>query len=101
MYITSHCRTNPIDFVEFWMHNYFYVSPKTNSYTLRPMESNSLKGSGDQMVFQIVFKFGMDIISDHPTYCINFYEYMINCFLQEYKKEFLYIIAYGKNYASV
>ena len=60
------------------------------------MESNSLKCSSIQIVRSIELKFNMHIISHRPTYCVEFDEFKINSFfLQEHKKEFLYITAYG------
>ena len=45
MYIIGHYWTNATDFGEFLMHSFFYRSKKKNCYTLRSMESNSLRGS--------------------------------------------------------
>ena len=59
------------------------------------MEPTSLKCSSIQTVHWIELKFGMCVISHRPTYCVDFDEFIINNFLQEYKKEFLYITAYG------
>ena len=44
MYITGYRRTNFIDFGEYRMI-FFYRSARKISYTLWPMESNSVKGS--------------------------------------------------------
>ena len=55
------------------------------------MEWNSLKGSSIQTVHSIELKFGIYIISHHRTNLTDFCEYRIHSFLQEYKKEFLYI----------
>ena len=57
------------------------------------MELNSLKCSRIQMVHSFELKCGMYIIGHRPTYCIDFGELWINNFLQEHKKEFLYITA--------
>ena len=59
------------------------------------MESDSLKCSSIQIVHSIELKFGMYIIGHRSTNCIDFGEYRMNSFLQEFKKEFLYIRAYG------
>ena len=61
MHITGHCRTNPIDFGKCRMHSFFYRSTKKISYTLRPMESNSLKGSSIQKMYLIELNFGIYI----------------------------------------
>ena len=48
------------------------------------------------MVHSIVLKLGIHIIGHRPTYCVEFDEFRINSFfLQEDKKEFLYITDYG------
>ena len=72
MYITCHHQTNPIDFGEYRMNSFFYRSTKKNSYTLRPMESNSLKCSSIQIIRLIDLKFGKYIIGHHRTNPINF-----------------------------
>ena len=59
------------------------------------MESNSLKGSSIQTVHSIVLKFDLYVTEHHLTYSIDFSKFKINSFLQKYKKEFLYIAAYG------
>ena len=85
MYITCHSRTNPNDFGKCRMINSFFNrSTKNNSYTLRPMELNSLKCSIFQIVHSIELKFGIYIIGHHLTNCIDFGEFRINSFLQEY-----------------
>ena len=71
MYITSYRRTNPIDFGEYQMNSFFYSSTKKNSYTLRPMESDSLNCSSIQIVHSIELKFGMYIIGHRLTYCVE------------------------------
>ena len=48
----------------------------------------------DSIVHSIELKFGMYIIGHHSTYCVNFGKFRI-ALLQEYKKELLYITAYG------
>ena len=58
-----------------------------DSYTVRPTESISLKCLSIQTVHSMQFKFSICIISACPTYCIDFGEFRINSFLQEYKKE--------------
>ena len=95
MYITGNHRTNLIDFGEYRMHSFFYRSTRKNSYTLRPMESYSLKCSNIQMVHSNELKYGMYIIGRCSINCTDFGELRINSFfLQEHKKEFLYITAY-------
>ena len=74
MHIISHRRTNPIDFGEHRMNNFFYRSTKKNSYTLRPMEPNSLKCSSIQMIRSIDLKFGIYIIGHRSTNYIDFGE---------------------------
>ena len=60
------------------------------------MESNSLKYRSFQMVHSIELKFDVYVIGKCPTYCVNFGKFKNNSFfLQECKKEFLYITAYG------
>ena len=78
MYITVHCRTNSVDFGENRMNSFFFTGVRNNSYTLRIMESNSLKCSSIQMVHSIEFKFGIYIIGHRPTYCVEFGEISIN-----------------------
>ena len=46
------------------------------------------------MVHSIENKFGMYITGHRRTNPIDFGEYRMNIFLQEHKKEFLYIAAY-------
>ena len=55
------------------------------------MESNSLKCSNIQTVRSIELKFGMYSTGHRRTNPIDFGEY----WMREYKKEFLYITAYG------
>ena len=59
---------------------FFYRNTKNNSYTLWPMESNSLKYSSIQMVHSIELKFGMHIIGHLSSYCVEFGEFRINSF---------------------
>ena len=60
------------------------------------MESIFLTCSSIQKVHSSELKFGMYIIGNHPTHCIDFGKFRISiCFLQEYKKEFLCFTAYG------
>ena len=59
------------------------------------MGSKSLKCSSIQTVHSIELKSPVHIIGHPPTYCVEFGEFRINSFLQEHKKEFLYITAYG------
>ena len=73
----------------------FYKSTRKSSYTLQPMELNSLKCSSNQMVHSIELKFGMDIIGHHSTYFIEFGKLRINSFLTGAQKIFLYVTAYG------
>ena len=90
MYVTGHRRTNPIDFGEYRMNSFFfYRSTKKNSYTLRPMESNSLKCSSIQIVHSIELKFGMYITGHRRTNPINFGEYPMNRFFTGVKKKIL------------
>ena len=65
-----------IDFGEFSNNSFFFffMSTKKNSYTLRPMESNSLKCSSIQMIHSIDLKFGMDIIDHRSANYIDFGE---------------------------
>ena len=65
------------------------------------MESNSLKCFSIQMGHSIELKFGMYITGHRRTNPIDFGEYRMNSFLQEYKKEFLYITAYGVKFFNV
>ena len=53
---------------------FLYRSTEKNSYTLRPMRSNSLKCSSIQMMHSIYLKFGMFIIGHHCTNYNNFGE---------------------------
>ena len=47
-------------------------------------------------VHSIKLKFGKYIMGHRLTYSVDFGEFRFySCFLQEYKKEFLYITAYG------
>ena len=57
------------------------------------MELNSLKCYSTQTVDSIELKFGMYIIGHGTTYCVEFGEFRINIFLQEFRKEFLCITA--------
>ena len=60
VYITGNRRTNPIDFGEYRMNTCFTgVQKKKYSYTLRPMEPNSLKYSNIQTVHSIELKFAI------------------------------------------
>ena len=96
MYIIGHCRTNPIDFGECRTCSFFYRSTKKISYTLRPLESKSLKDSSIQTVHSIELKFVMYITDHYRTNITDFGEFQGHSFfLQGYKKEFLYITAYG------
>ena len=65
-----------------WIVFFFFFcrSTKKNFYTLRPMESNSLKCSSIRMVHSIELKFGMHIIDHWPTYCVEFGEFRIDGF---------------------
>ena len=72
MYITVCRRTNPIDFGEYRMNSLFTGVQKKNSYTLRPMESNSLKDSSIQTMHSIEFKFGMYITGHHRANPVDF-----------------------------
>ena len=95
MYITGHRQTNPIDFGECQIYIVFLQKYKKFSYTLQPMESNSLKDSSIQTAHFTELKFGMYIISHHRIKAAGFGEFLMHSFLQEYKKYFLYITAYG------
>ena len=57
-----------------------------NSYTLRPMELNALRGSSIETLHSIELKFDVYIIAHCPTYCVNFGEFKSNSFLQECNK---------------
>ena len=59
MYIIVHRLIYCVDFGEFRINSFFYRSTKMYSYTLRPMESNSLKCSSIQTIHSIDLKFGM------------------------------------------
>ena len=59
------------------------------------MESNSLKCSSIQTVHSIEFKFDMHIIGHVLHIVSNLVNLGLIVFLQEYRKEFLYITAYG------
>ena len=65
------------------------------------MELISLKCSSIQMVQSVELRFGMYIIRYCSTYCVDFDEFRINSFLQECKKEFVYMESNYKKYASV
>ena len=81
MYSIGHRLIYCVDFGEFMINSFFYKSTKKYSYTLRPMESNSLKCSSIQMIHSIELNFGMYIIGHRPTYCVEFGEFRINsCF---------------------
>ena len=57
----------------------FYRSKKKkNSWTLRPLESNSIKCSST--VHSTELNFSMYIIGHRPPYCIDFSEFRINSF---------------------
>ena len=43
MHIIGHCPTYYTDFGEFMVNSLFYRSPKKDSYSLQPFESNSKK----------------------------------------------------------
>ena len=76
--------------------HFFLRSTRKVSYTLWPMESNYLKGAYIQTVHSTEFKLDMYIIGHHWAKAIYFGEFLMHSFfLQEYKKEFLYITAYG------
>ena len=92
MYIIGQNRTNAIDFDDCRMCSIFKRVQK-NSYTLRPMESNSLKCSSIHMVHSIELKFDMYIIGHLPTYCAEFGEFRINSFFTGAQKRIL--IHYG------
>ena len=88
VYITGHRRTNPIDFGENRMNSFLQEYKKEFLYNTA-YEINFFK------VHFIKLIFGVYITDHRPIYCIDFGEFQINSFLQEYKKEFLYITAYG------
>ena len=54
---------------------FLYRSTKKNSYTLQPMEPNSLKCSSMQTVHSIELKFGMYFIGHRLAHCIDFSEF--------------------------
>ena len=89
MYITGHRRTNPIDFGEYWINSFFLQEYIKNSYTLRPMESNSLKCPSFQTLHSIKLKFDMYIISHRSTDCVDFGEYRMNIFFTRVQKRIL------------
>ena len=60
-----------------------------NSYTLRPLESNSLKCSNIQMVHSTELKFGMYFIGHRRTYYAEFGEFWINGFFTGAQKRIL------------
>ena len=80
MHITVHYLIYCVDFGEYWMNSFFTGVQKNNSYTLRPMESNSLKYSNIQTVHSMELKFGMHIIVYYLIYCVDFGEFRINSF---------------------
>ena len=96
VYITSHRRTNPMDFGEYQINSFFFFffrRTKKNSYTLRPMESNSSKCSSIQMMHSIQLKFDTYIIGYRLTYCVKSDEFKINIFFTGVQKRIL--IHYG------
>ena len=55
-----------------------------------------------QRVYSVEFKFGMYITGHHRTNPIDFRKYRTHTFfLQKFKKEFLYITAYGVKFFKV
>ena len=84
---------NTIDFGEDRMNSFFYRSTKKNSYTLRPMEPNSLKCSSIQTVHSIELKFGMHIIVHRLIHCVDFGEFRMNSFFTGVQKRIL--VFYG------
>ena len=76
------------------MNSFFYRVQKKNSYTLRPMEPNSLKCSNMQTVNSIELKFGRYITGHRWANSIDFGEYRINSFLTGVQKRTL--IHYGQ-----
>ena len=91
-YIIGYRSTYCVDFGEFRINNFFYRSTKKNSYTLRPMESNSLKCSSIQTVHSIELKFGMHIIVHRLIYCVDFGEFSINSFFTGVQKKNSYTL---------
>ena len=69
-----------------------------NYYTLRDMESNSLKCSSIQMVHSIKLNFFMCIIGHSFPYCADFGEFRINSFSQEYNNNFYTLQFMESNY---
>ena len=67
----------------------FLQEYKKNSYTLRSMESNSLKFSSIQMVRSTELKFSMYIIRHCPTHFVEFGEFRINSFFTGTQKRIL------------
>ena len=92
MYIADQRRTNAIDFREYRMHSFFYRSTRKNSFTLRPMESNSLECSSIQMVHSNELKFGMYITGHRRTNPIDFGEYRMNSFFYRSTKKDSYTL---------
>ena len=74
MHITGHRQTDLIDFGECRIYSSFYRSEKKKSYTLRLIESNTLKGSSVQTMHSIELKFGTYIIGHHRTNPVDFDE---------------------------
>ena len=62
------------------MNSFFYRRTKKNSYTLRPMESNSSKYSSIQIMHSIQLKFDTYINGYHLTYCVKSDEIKSNIF---------------------
>ena len=69
------------------------------------MESNSFKCSSIQMVHSFVLKFGMYIIGQRSTYCVEFVEFRINSFFTGAQKKNSHILqpmeSNYKKYASL
>ena len=58
-----------------------------NSYALWPMDSNSLNCYSIQTVYSFELKFGMYIIGNRPTYCVEFGEFRIDSFFYRSTKK--------------
>ena len=90
MYIKDHRLTYCVYFGEFRINSFFLNrNTKKYSYTLRRMESNSLKCFSTQLLHSIELKFGMYIKDRRPTYCVEFGEFRINSFFTGAQKKIL------------
>ena len=90
------------------MYNVFTGAQKQQqkySYTLQPMESNSLKCSSIQTVHSVELKIGLYILRHRPRYCIDFGEFRNNRFFHRSSKKNYYTLqpieSNYKKYANV